>query len=81
MVATILNTAVAIETSVAIVRAFVKLREILLLSKDLAKRLDTLASKYDQQFKIVFDAIRKLMQIPGEFKRTRIGYRRLNEKD
>ncbi len=58
MVATILNTPAAIETSVAIVRAFVTLREILLLNKDLAKRLNILEAKDDQQFKIVFDAIR-----------------------
>lgn len=81
MVATILNTPVAIETSVAIVRAFVKLREILLHNKDLAKRLNTLEAKYDKQFKIVFDAIRKLMQLPLQVKRTRIGYRRSNEKE
>lgn len=81
MVATLLNTPVAIETSVAIVRAFVKLREILLHNKDLARRLNTLEAKYDQQFKIVFDAIRKLMQLPLQVKRTRIGYRRSNEKE
>lgn len=81
MVATILNTPVAIETSVAIVRAFVKLREILSNNKDLAKRLDSIEANYNHQFKVVFDAIRKLMQLPLQVQRTRIGYRRLNENE
>ena len=82
MVAMILNTPVAVEASVAIVRAFIKLREILLQNKDLAKQLNDLEAKYDQQFKVVFEAIRKLMQLPPmETKRTRIGYRRASEND
>jgi phage regulator Rha-like protein len=82
MVAMILNTPVAAEASVAIVNAFVKLRQILLRNKDLAKRLNELEAKYDHQFKAVFEAIRKLMQLPPkEIKRSRIGYRRSNEKD
>ena len=62
MVAAILNTPIAVEASVAVVRAFIKLREILSQNKDLAKRLNELEAKYDHQFKIVFDTIRKLMQ-------------------
>jgi hypothetical protein len=82
MVATILNTPIAIEASVAVVRAFVKLREIFLQNKDLSKRLNELESKYDHPFKIVFDAIRKLMQLPlKDIHRQRIGYRRSNEND
>ena len=82
MVAMVLNTPVAAEASVVIVRAFIKLREILLQNKDLAKRLGEMEAKYDHQFKAIFDAIRKLMQlVPTETKRTRVGYRRSNEKD
>ncbi len=82
MVATILNTPTAVDASVAVVRAFIKLREILLQNKDLAKRLNEMEAKYDHQFKIVFDAVRKLMQLPAkEIKRPRIGYRRVDEKD
>lgn len=81
MVATILNTPVAVEASVAIVRAFIKLREILSQNKDLAKRLSELEAKYDHQFKAVFEAIRKLMQVPVPTNRQRIGYRRSNEKE
>lgn len=80
MVAFILNTPVAVEASVAVVRAFGKLREILYEHKDLAKRIDAMESKYDHQFKVVFDAIRKLMQLPPkDIKRNRIGYRRSND--
>lgn len=82
MVAMVLNTPIAAEASVAVVRAFVKLREILLQNKDLAKRLGELEAKYDHQFKAVFEAIRKLMQLPSkEAKRPRVGYRRSDEKD
>ena len=81
MVAMLLNTPAAVEASVAVVRAFVKLREILLMNKDLAEKLSAMEARYDQQFKVVFDAIRKLMQVPPETKRPRIGYRRSNEKE
>jgi hypothetical protein len=46
---------------VQIVRAFVRLREMLAPNKDLARRLSELERRYDHQFKVVFDAIRKLM--------------------
>ena len=47
-----------------IMRAFVKLREMLATHRDLARRLDELERKYDAQFKVVFDAIRRLMAPP-----------------
>ena len=82
MAAAILNTPIAVEASVAVVRAFVKLREILSQNKDLAKKLSDMEAKYDHQFKVVFEAIRKLMQLPTkDVKRPRVGYRRANEKD
>lgn len=64
MLASVLNSAVAVETSVHVVRAFVRLREILATHKELAKRLDELERKYDGQFAAVFDAIRQLMSPP-----------------
>lgn len=81
MLAAILNTSVAVDASVAVVRAFVKLREILSQNKDLAKKISELEGKYDRQLSVIFDAIRKLMQLPPQVKRARIGYRRSNEKD
>jgi hypothetical protein len=54
-------------------RAFVRLREMLLSNADLARKLDALENKYDAQFKVVFDAIRELMT-PPEPKRRQIGF-------
>lgn len=79
MVATILNSPVAVKTSIQVVRAFVRLREMIVSNKKLSKRLDELEKKYDTQFKVVFDAIRQLM-IPPEPKRKRIGFLQEKEK-
>ncbi|WP_303784072.1 ORF6N domain-containing protein [Azovibrio restrictus] len=73
MAATILNSPRAIEMSVFVVRAFVQLREMLSVHKDLAARLDALEQKYDARFKVVFDAIRQLM-IPPEKEKRGIGF-------
>jgi hypothetical protein len=54
-------------------RAFVKLREMIASNKDLARRLDDIEKKYDAQFKVVFDAIRHLMT-PPETKKRKIGF-------
>ncbi len=64
MLASVLNSPVAVEVSVHVVRAFVRLREILATHKDLALKLEALEKKYDAQFKVVFDAIRQLMTPP-----------------
>ena len=79
MLASVLNSPIAVQTSVLVVRAFVKLREMLATHKDLAKKLDEMEKKYDMQFKVVFDAIRELMR-PPEPKRSKIGLRREGEK-
>ena len=75
MAANILNSSRAIQASVEVVRAFVRLRQILLSNADLARKLEDLESKYDQQFKVVFDAIRQLMLPPSPGKRKHIGFR------
>ena len=61
MLASVLNSDVAIETSVKVVRSFIRLREMLAAHKDLSRRLDEQERKYDGQFVAVFDAIRGLM--------------------
>ncbi len=61
MMASVLNSERAILVNIAIVRAFVKLRQILESHKDLATKLNALERKYDHQFKAIFDAIRQLM--------------------
>jgi len=73
MAANVLNSPRAIQASVHVVRAFVRLREMLASNKELARRLDALEKKYDKQFKIVFDAIRELMAPPAPKKRP-IGF-------
>ena len=62
MLANVLNTPTAIETSILIVRTFVKLRELLSTHTELERKILELESKYDQQFKLIFKAIRELMQ-------------------
>jgi len=57
-----------------VVRAFIKLREMLASNFELARKLDRLEKKYDRQFKIVFDAIRQLMTPPTP-KPKPIGFR------
>ncbi|MFZ3065702.1 MAG: ORF6N domain-containing protein [Nitrospirota bacterium] len=74
MVATILKSPVAVQASIHVVRAFVKLREILAAHKDLARKLEEMEKKYDVQFKVVFDTIRKLMAPPPEPKKRKIGF-------
>ena len=61
--------------NVAIMRAFVKLRELLGTHKDLARKLDQLERKYDENFRVVFEAIRQLMLPPTDDKpKRRIGF-------
>ena len=64
MLSTALNSERAITVNIEIMRAFVKLRQLLASNSELARRLDELESKYDKQFRIVFDAIRQLMTKP-----------------
>lgn len=77
MLSSVLNSERAVLVNIAIIRAFVKLREIMSTHKDLAHKIDALEGKYakhDQQIQIVFDAIKKLLQPPVSQKR-RIGFR------
>jgi hypothetical protein len=74
MAANVLNSRRAVQASVQVVRAFIQLRRMLASNAELAHKLDELEKKYDQQFKIVFDAIRQLMTPPPS--RTKpIGFR------
>ncbi len=66
--ASILRTPRAVAVNIEIMRAFVRLRQMLASNADLARKLDSLEKRYDEQFKIVFDAIRQLM-LPQHSKR------------
>jgi hypothetical protein len=73
MLSSVLHSERAVQVNIAIMRAFVKLREMLASNRDMARRLDEMEKKYDTQFKVVFDAIRELMK-PPEKPRRRIGF-------
>jgi hypothetical protein len=73
MLSSVLNSDRAIDVNIQIMRTFIKLREIMSTHKDLAKRLADLEKKYDGQFKIVFEAIRQLIEQPEQPKR-KIGF-------
>jgi hypothetical protein len=64
MLSSVLRSPSAVQVNIAIMRAFVRLREMLLTNADLARKLAELEQKYDSQFKAVFDAIRQLMAPP-----------------
>jgi hypothetical protein len=79
MLSSVLRSKRAVQVNIEIMRAFVRLRELLATHADLARRLDELEKKYDKQFAVVFDAIRQLMAPPKEEKRE-IGYHTLIRK-
>ena len=74
MLSSVLNSERAVLVNIEIMRAFVKLRQMLASNAELSRRLDELESKYDKQFRVVFDAIRQLMATPVR-KRKEIGFR------
>ena len=73
MLSSVLRSQRAVLVNVEIMRTFVRLRQILAAHADLQRRLDELEDKYDSKFKVVFEAIRQLMQ-PPEKPRKRIGF-------
>ena len=79
MLSSVLRSKRAVMVNIEIMRAFVRLRQILGAHADLARKLATLERKYDSQFKAVFDAIRELMTPPPAKKRP-IGFGSWEEK-
>lgn len=74
MLSSVLKSRQAALVNVEIMRAFVRLRQILATHEELARKLEALEKKYDSQFKVVFDAIRELMSPPIPPKQRRIGF-------
>jgi hypothetical protein len=74
MLSSVLRSPRAVQVNIEIMRAFVRLREMLKGNADLARKLAVLETKYDAQFKVVFDAIYKLMT-PSVRPPRRIGFR------
>lgn len=69
MLANVIKSSTAIETSITIVRTFSRLREMLATHADLKKKIEKLEEKYDkhdEQFKLVFEAVRQLLEPPDK---------------
>ena len=73
MLSSVLNSERAVQVNIQIMRAFAKMREILQVHKDLWQKIKKMEKRYDRQFKIVFDALRQLLE-PPEKPRRRIGF-------
>ena len=74
MLSSVLRSPQAVQVNIAIMRAFVKMREVMLSHKELARRIDEMELKYDSQSKAVFDALRRLMAPPNPKDKHPIGY-------
>jgi phage regulator Rha-like protein len=74
MLSSVLTSSRAVQVNITIMRAFVKLREILSSHKELAAKIEELEQKYDEQFQAVFDAIYELMEPSVKVERRRIGF-------
>jgi hypothetical protein len=73
MLSSVLRSARAVHVNIAIMRAFVRLRQELASNSHLARKLSELEEKYDTQFTVVFEAIRELM-VPRSAAKRRIGF-------
>ena len=73
MLSSVLRSDRAISVNIEIIRTFVRLRQLMAAHSDLARKIEMLENKYDAQFKVVFDALRKLMAPPDPPKR-KIGF-------
>lgn len=74
MLASVLNSPTAIEVSLQVVRAFVRIREVLASHADLARRLEEVEKRHDQQFTQVFAVLRELLQPEASPEPKRIGF-------
>jgi hypothetical protein len=74
MHSSVLKSKRAVLVKIEIMRAFLRLRQLLATHADLARKLEALEKKYDAQFQVVFEAIRQLMAPPPEPKKGRIGF-------
>lgn len=69
MLSTVLNSPQAIQVNIEIMRIFVQIRKHIASHKELSERLDNLETRYDRQFKVVFDAIREIINPPATHRR------------
>ena len=69
MLSTVLKSERAIQANIAVMRTFIRVQELLVSNADLNRRLNALERKCDEQFKVVFDAIRQILMPPEKSKR------------
>ena len=79
MLSSVLRSKRAIQANITIMRTFVQLREMLMSNEELNRKLAAMEKKYDAQFKVVFDALRKLLETPTP-PRRQIGFKASGEK-
>jgi hypothetical protein len=73
MLSSVLNSERAIQVNIQIMRTFTKLREMMMTHVELKRKIEEMEKKYDRQFTVVFEAIKKLLEPPPKPKR-RIGF-------
>jgi phage regulator Rha-like protein len=74
MLSSVLNSTRAVQVNIAIMRTFVRLRQILATHKDIAEKLQAMERKYDKRFKVVFEILHRLMEPPPEEPKRPIGF-------
>ena len=74
MLSSVLKSKKAVQVNIQIMRTFAKIRELMMVHKDLRQRIGELEKKYDSQFKIVFDALRKLIDPPVKKPKIPFGF-------
>jgi ORF6N domain-containing protein len=80
MLSSVLRSERAVQANIAIMRAFVRLRQLLATHADLARKLAALERKYDERFRVVFEAIRQLMTPIEPGPKVRIGFARAKQE-
>ncbi|MBW2066612.1 MAG: hypothetical protein JRJ03_17005 [Deltaproteobacteria bacterium] len=73
MLSSVLNSDRAIEVNIAIMRAFMRLRQMLSTHEELKRKIEAMERKYDRQFRVVFEAIKQLIE-PKEKPKKKIGF-------
>lgn len=80
MLSSVLNSKKAIQVNIQIMRVFTRFRQMLTVHSDLKRKIDSMEKKYDGQFKIVFSAIKKLLEEPKKTKRKEMGFHVIKSK-
>ncbi|MBF0494148.1 MAG: ORF6N domain-containing protein [Candidatus Omnitrophica bacterium] len=74
MLSGVLNSDRAIKVNIQIMRAFTGLRRMLLTNRDMRRKIEEMEKKYDEQFAVVFQAIRQLLEVPESKPKSQIGF-------